>query len=329
MLGTSIQLRERFCKDCNIPLKLYQSPYFEERLKLYDPFYGTMEKWDIFLKELEKYKCEQDYFEDYNRVKEAAITSIKNTVSFEKFNTENMDIYSISNSEFPNHDIFSSLNDSKTFISIDMCKANFSALSCYYPEMFVGKSGMGKSWEEFISIFTDNKHIINSKYIRQVILGNCNPRRQSTIEKHIMDEILSYLLSLLEPDIKKDSVVFFSNDEIVIDVSENGYGGYVKAFISKSLSQISRIIPIPLKIELFTLHVIPGTSGYYKEIHGKNGEVTYELKCLDSYVLPFVLRKFRGEEVEENDKVFYHNGALAKYIEIPQVELGEIQKCQV
>ena len=139
-----------------------------------------------------------------------------------------------------------------------------------------------------------------------------------------MDEILSYLLSLLEPDIKKDSVVFFSNDEIVIDVSENGWGGYVKAFISKGLSQISRIIPIPLKIELFTLHAIPGTSGYYKEIHGENGEVIYEFKCLDSYILPFVLRKFRGKDINEDDKVFYHNGVLAKYIEVPRIELGEI-----
>ena len=198
MLGTSIQLRERFCKDCNIPLKLYQSPYFEERLKLYDPFYGTMEKWDIFLKELEKYKCEQDYFEDYNRVKEAAITSIKNTVAYQKFLTEDItNKFSIKNSAFSNHDIFKTYNDSKTFISIDMRKANFSALSCFYPEMFVGKSGIAKSWEEFIGMFTDNEHIINSKYIRQVVLGNCNPKRQSIIEKHLMDNVLSYLLELV------------------------------------------------------------------------------------------------------------------------------------
>lgn len=323
MHGTSIQLRERFCKDCNIPLKLYQSPYFEERLKLYDPFFGTLEKWDIFLKELEKYKCEQDYFEDYNRVNEAAITSIKNTVSFEKFNTENMDIYSISNSEFPNHDIFSSSNDSKTFISIDMCKANFSALRIFYPGMFVGKSGTAKSWEEFIGMFTDNKHIINSKYIRQVIFGNCNPRRQVAIEKHIMDGVLNYLLELLKSEIKKESVVFFSNDEIVIDVSGNRNAGYIKTDVFDALLKMSKVFP-PLKIEIFSLHAIPSTNGYYKEIYGENGEVTYEFKCLDSYILPFVLRKFRGEDIKEEDKVFYHNGALAKYVEVPIIELGEI-----
>lgn len=321
MLETSIQLRERFCKDCNIPLKLYQSPYFEERLELYDPFYGTVKKWDIFLKEIEKYKNEQDYFEDYNRIKEAAITSIKNTVAYQKFLSEDItDKFFIKNLDFPSQDIFKASNDSKTFISIDMRKANFSALRYYYPEMFVGKSGTAKSWEEFIGMFTDNEHIINSKYIRQVILGNCNPKRQVAIEKYIMRNILSYVLNLIEPEIKKESVVFFSNDEIVLDVTENGYSGYVKTVIFNGLSQFSDPFPL-FKIESFILHSIPGTDGYYKEIHSENGEITYKFKCLNSYMLPFVIRKFRGEEVKESDKVFYHNGALAKYIEVPQIEI--------
>lgn len=321
MDGTSIQLRERFCKDCNIPLKLYQSPYFEERLKLYDPFYGTLKKWDTFLKELEKYKCEQDYFEDYNRVKEAAITSIKNTVAYQNFLSEDIaNKFSIKNSGFSSQDIFKSSNDSKKFISIDMKKANFSALSCFYPEMFVGKSGTSKSWEEFIGMFTDNEHIISSKYIRQVILGNCNPRRQVTIEKYIMDNVLSCLSESLKSEITRESIVFFSNDEIVIDAS-NGYRS-IKTVVSNVLTPFTNAFP--LKIESFTLHSIPGTDGYYKEIFDDDGEVTYELKCLDSYILPFVIRKFRGEDIKEDDKVFYHNGVLAKYIEVPQIELGEI-----
>mgnify|MGYP003314584349 CR=1 FL=1 len=66
----SIKLKERFCKDCNIPISIFQEPYFSDRLKLYDKFYKTLEKWDVFVTELENYKTEQDYFEDYNRVKD-------------------------------------------------------------------------------------------------------------------------------------------------------------------------------------------------------------------------------------------------------------------
>ena len=38
-----------------------------------------------------------------------------------------------------------------------------------------------------------------------------------------------------------------------------------------------------------------------------------------NYTLPFVLRKFNEEEITENDKVFYHEGLLSKFIEIPEI----------
>ena len=50
----STSLKKRFCSDCNIPIRIFQEPYFTERLKLYDKLYGTLEKWELFLKELNK-----------------------------------------------------------------------------------------------------------------------------------------------------------------------------------------------------------------------------------------------------------------------------------
>lgn len=82
----SNKLKERFCKDCNIPLRLFHEPYFTDRLKLYDKYYNTLSKWDLFVEELQKYNCEQDYFEEYNRVKDAAINDIKKSDGFQRFN---------------------------------------------------------------------------------------------------------------------------------------------------------------------------------------------------------------------------------------------------
>ncbi len=79
---------------------------------------------------------------------------------------------------------------------------------------------------------------------------------------------------------------------------------------------------VPLKTELFVLHKIVGTNEYYKEILKENGSVEIEFKSLDNYVLPFVFRKFLGEEITENDKVFLNEGLIAKFIEIPQIEVG-------
>ena len=172
-MEVSNRAKERFCKDCNIPIRLFQEPYFSDRIKLFDKFYGTVEKWNRFVAELQKYNCEQDYFEEYNRVKDAAINSIKESESYQRFNSEDMNKFAITHKDLPTKDIFKPTNNEKIFISIDMRKANFSSLHSYDKGIFCNAD----TWEQFISRFTDNEHIVNSKYIRQVILGNCNPKR--------------------------------------------------------------------------------------------------------------------------------------------------------
>ena len=317
MMKVSTRTKERFCKDCNIPIRIFQEPYFTDRLTLYDKFYGTREKWDIFLNELSKYHCEQDYFEEYNRVKDATILDIKNTEAYQKFNEEDMNKYAATHRNLPNKDIFKPSNDGQSFISIDMRKANFSSLHHYNADIFGGAD----SWEDFISKYTDNQHIINSKYIRQVILGNCNPKRHITYEKYLMDGALTYLTEVF---VSMDRVVFFSNDEIVLDVSDMDRNKQER--VKFAISNGMKDMPVPLKTELFMLHKIVGTDGYYKEIIDENGNVEIEFKCLDNFALPFVLRKFLGEDVTESDRVFYHEGLLAKFIETPQIEVNIDEK---
>ena len=307
----STKLKERFCKDCNIPIHIFQEPYFLDRLKLFDKFYRTLEKWNIFLEELQKYNNEQDYFEEYNRVKDDAIDYIKKSAAYIRFNEEDMNQYRVRYENLPNKDIFKETNDGRTFISIDMKKANFSSLHHYSKDIFGTDT-----WEEFIGKFTDNKHIINSKYIRQVILGNCNPKRHITYEKYLMDQVLNYVLVYASIE----RVVFFSNDEIVIDISDLEKTGQL--LLLNRITKQMELMAIPLKIELFVLNKIYGTNGYCKRIFDASGITNIEFKCLDNYMLPFVIRHFLGEEVTDSDKVFYHEGLLAQYIEMPKIEVS-------
>lgn len=309
-MEVSEKLKERFCKDCNIPLRLYKEPYFTERLQLYDSYYNTLDKWNIFVRELEKYKCEQDYLEEYNRVKNAAINDIKISDGYKRFNEEDMGKYSVKYKDLPSKDIYKSSNVGKLFISIDMRKANFSALKFYDKSIFSNAD----TWEEFVGRYTENKHIVNSKYIRQVILGNCNPKRQVTYEKYLMGLVLEVLID--ELGYSASDIAFFSNDEIVIDVRK-----YEDCIRKRELIewQIKGYFNIPFRIELFYLRKFTGTNGYYKEIVKNIIEREYEFKCLNNYTLPFVLRKFNEEEITENDKVFYHEGLLSKFIEIPEI----------
>ena len=309
-MEVSEKLKERFCKDCNIPLRLYKEPYFMDRLQLYDSYYNSLDKWNIFVRELDKYKCEQDYLEEYNRVKDAAIKDIKDSDGYKRFNAEDMNEYTVKYKDLPKKDIYKPSNIGKLFISIDMRKANFSALKFYDKSIFSNAD----AWEKFIGGYTENKHIVNSKYIRQVILGNCNPRRQVTYEKYLMDLVLEVLID--ELGYSASDIAFFSNDEIVIDMEK-----YKDCIRKRKLIewQIKGYFNIPFRIELFYLRKITGTNGYYKEIVKNIIEREYEFKCLNNYTLPFVLRKFNREEITENDKVFYHEGLLSKFIEIPEI----------
>lgn len=312
-MEVSNRAKERFCKDCNIPIRLFQEPYFSDRIKLFNKSYGTIEKWNRFVAELRKYKCEQDYFEEYNRIKDQTITSIKESEGYQKFNSEDMNKFAINNN-LPGKDIFKPTNNGRIFISLDMKKANFSSLRHYDKGIF----NNADTWEEFMRQFTKNEHIINSKYIRQVILGNCNPKRQTTYEKYLMNQLLGIIteeFGMLDSD-----VVFFSNDEIVYDVTEMGLRPSLS--IQKQLKQkIKKEFPVPIRTELFTLHKINGTNGYYKNIYNDNEENVIEFKRLDNYMIPFVLRYFLGEEIKESDRVFYHEGMLAKFLDEPKIKI--------
>ena len=313
-------LKKRFCKDCNIPIKVFKEPYFTERLILFDKYFDTVNKWTLFTQEFKKgnYKCEQDYYEEYNRVKDDAINDIKSSDGFAQFNSEDMNNFCVKDEykDLPKKDIFHPSNTGRKFISIDMKKANFSSLRYYDPDIFDG----AKSWESFIRRYTDNEHIINSKYIRQVILGNCNPKRHITYEKYLMSTILDELLTY----INKERIVFFSNDEIILDV--NDIPDDNTRVLLYQIERIGENSLFPIEVEQFTLGKLMYTHGYYKIFTND----TIEFKCVDAIMFPFAIREFEHKSVSELDKVFIHEGLLAKFIETPneireRLQYDEIQ----
>lgn len=306
MMEISARLRERFCKDCKIPVDIFHEPYFSERLKLTDSHFDSLSKWGIFVDGLSCYANEEEYFADYNRVKDSAIDSIKASDAYQRFNSEDMDKFAVKFKNLPSKDIFKPSFIGRRFLSIDMVKANFSSLSFYDKGIF----GDADSWEDFIGRFTDNRHIINSKYIRQVVLGNCNPKRHITYEKYLMSGVLE---KLLESSISLDKVVFFSNDEIVVDIT--GLDSVLEPIYLEQFETVTRGIGIPLRFESFTLRGISGTNGYMKA-----SQEGVDFKCLAPWEYVFVLRRFAREEITDNDKVFYYNGLLCKFMEVPEID---------
>lgn len=305
------QLRKRFCKEAGIPITIYDEPYFSERLDTYNKIVPVKEKWSVFLKCLEYYNTEQDFYEDYNRVKESIIEHIKQTPGYQRFNELDMNQYKAINSGYPSKDVYKEPNNEKWFLSIDMIQANFTSLNCFEPSIF-----NSCCWEDYISRFTNNTHFIQSKYMRQVIMGALNPKRQTTYEKHLMDFIMTEIVSAGYAN----QIEVFTNDEIVIRMdSASDYNSILRHLDSTTSDSIR------LKTTLFKLTRNKNYSGYILHTYDYLTEAMLQnnqlpaakeikFKGVNSLDYPFLVRDCLDEKVSENDKVFVYNNRLAKFI---------------
>ena len=306
-------LKQRFTKDYKLPIKLYTEPYFTERIEALDFLYGSKKSYNTFVEELKDFTDEDSYFFYYKEIKETIMNHIKSKPEFEKFNTVDIKEWEVPKKflELPSKDIYHQSNIGRTFISIDMKKANFSSMSCFDSKIFDNC----ETWEDFISTFTKSQHIINSKYIREVILGNCNPKRQVAYEKYLMSALFLELEELHLP------VVFFSNDEIIYDVTdiENKEATY------NMIVTLLESAKIPLRIEIFFLQGIMCEDkyiGYIKQIGiGSSMSRTMDIKKLNPmYIMP-VIKTINGQPIEYSDLVFDYEGVLCKMVNAPTITI--------
>lgn len=304
-------LKEKFCKDNAIGIKIFDEPYFSERLALYDRVMTESkisEKYDKFADYIKSFSSEHEFFDEYGRTKDDAINAIKSNSEYQRFNTLDFNKNNIKyDLQYPEKEVYKEYNIGRFFISIDMSKANFTALKCFSPDIF----GNASTWEEFLGKFTSSEYICSSKYIRQVIMGNCNPGRQITYEKYLMGQ----LLKELEHD--KLNVFSVKSDEIIIDVTEQVNSSSKEAVYDKFKSLVlnkAKLVNenLNVRVELFNIENITGTSGY-KRIYF-DGEEHIEFKCLNSYTAPIAFRGLLGEAVTDSDKTFVFENKLARFI---------------
>lgn len=305
-------LKDRFVSDHKLPIKLFEEPFFTDRLKLFDKQFGAIEKFRQFVEDVSKFSNEEEFFAEYRRIRDNAIQFILENEAFKKFNTMDMNEFTIPKElrKFPSKDIYHSSNVGRKFVSIDMKKANFSCMRHYDPAIF----DYAETWEDFIRKFTDINFAIQSKYIREVILGKCNCGRHITYEKYLTSCVLA---TLLENGVDSAHVVFFSNDEIVLDITDVNDNYYVPIKIACESTDV------PLRVEYFTLRKVNDLTnnvelGYIREMT----DGTIDFKCFDHFTLPFVIRTLNNEPITELDKtVKYERKFLTTLVHTPVIEI--------
>ena len=309
MFVKNLELRKRFCKDNNIPIKIFEEPYFSDRLALYHRYYNTQPAQIQFEEVYNGLENEQQYFEMYNKLKDDMINYLNSSPEMLYFSKEeDFSKYEITHKNLSKNSIYKPTNSGHRFVSLDMKSANFTALRHYNPNIVKNKT----SYEDFVKEFTDIDYFAQSKYIRQVIFGNINPSRQITYEKFLMDSVIFEL----EKIISVEDIVSFMSDEIVFCVDKysdeelNNLVNIIKEIINDFLNK-----GITLKLEIFELFNVPSTEGYIKKMLPVNGNTEWVFKGFNSIELPFVLRKYYNEAVKDTDLVFLYEGRLARLLE--------------
>lgn len=319
-------LLKRFTRDYKVPITIFIPELFEERLEVLGYFKPDLENtWNYFIEMMKGFEYTQGYFEVYNEMKDLMISFIKESEGYKRFNeSEDMNNFQvvepIRRMNLPSKDIFKPSYAGKVFRSFDMRQANFHALQHYSRDMFRDRG----NWEEFVMDFVPKEmeyYMMNSKYLREVVLGNCNPKRHITYEKFLMSLILKDLLEMM-PDMK-DRIVFFSNDEVIFEEPVSWEININRFFTYNYLE-------LPFKMERFKLHSLGDNIGYVKEhldeeLFREHPFAKFETKSVNNFCMPFVLRKLLGQNITDNDRLFIHpnESLLSKFVEIPDIQISE------
>ena len=308
------KLIKRFCKDNNLPINVYEEPYFTQRLAILDEIFDCEFAFRTFVKELEAFENEQEYFEHYNAVKDAVITHIKSHPKFQEFNEMKTDY---PKPAYGSRDFYKMPLNEKHIISIDMKKANFTALSRFSKDIFLGAD----TWEEFMGKFTGLQNLIRSKYVRQVIMGACNPKRQVAYEKYLMTMLLEEIL----PKLEGLEVYSLSNDEIILvpDTETKEFSFDVFEEVTKAVKETEYADMV--RVSVFHLEKLPVTDGWKREIYydrasydspelRKHYHHPYDFKKLSADYYHQIVKAYRNEHITGDDLVIYHDGRLARLL---------------
>ena len=303
-------LKRRFVKDNALPIKVFDSPVFENRLAMFESHLQAKTKWEEFLAVLNTFETEADYFNEHHRVADAAQAYLENNEAFQYFSQkEDMKQFNVDQGNLPGNSVFKDTNVGKYLLSIDMVKANFTALRYYNPDIFGGV----ETYEDFIGMFTNMEHLKKSKYIRQVLFGNVNPKRQQKYEKFLMGKVMDGFLKFTP--MCHANIEYFGTDEIVFDISEFVVDGKLAPGFDIIVNEVvDRLCErgVTVRAEYYQLYKVYGTSGYMKKYAFNTSEKGVEFKCIDPLEYPFVIRTYEGSAMTGDEYYFNHEGRMAK-----------------
>lgn len=321
-------LNHLFAKWADVPMRDYiDDETFASRLDLYDSLYGCKAKYEDFVKMCGEVDDVSDYGHSaYHKI----VDEISNSESYNRFTSIDVDgfrlammncIYPVVPSDsiqkavkMASKDVYRG-DEVKRFVSIDMRSSNWTILR------FFGV--VDKDYFEYVEDKFDYDILRKSKYMRQVICGHLAPNRIVSLSKGIMQTLACVMLMQMK-DSAKDypfKLVCVNNDELVFEVLGDIDMEEAHDVISDLLFEHSLYASPELKkllgsfrVKAYTMVPIKVNDklvGYVRRFADK--DKSYDTKCVDSSLMPAVIRTLKGEIIEDCDYKFLGINGMPSY----------------
>ena len=300
------KLKQRFVKDYNLPINIYDDRLFSYYIGLYDFF--PVDTYVKLCQDIEeKYGGNLSLWLDYcAKVRDAAIFGVIESDKYKSFNDSKnlLKEYDI-DIQIGEHSLYSLETDGKRYVSIDLKKANFQALK------FAGVLD-DTSYDDFIRKYGGDDYIVNSKYLRQVIFGKMNPGRTIKVEKYIVSKIHE----IVSPVFLDWKLFSFNSDELIYSLedfypSEDNLNSIVKA--------VKELLDIDVRAEYVEIKKLPivNANGNNIDAYVRTNINTNEsvLKKASTIFFPQIYKLWKGKEIQDEDLYVYFEDQLAKFVE--------------
>lgn len=296
---------KRFVKDYNLPINIFNEEMFSYYRKLYKDFW-PFEAESLMEDELIKFNGNINaWLENYSKLRDTIINELENSDNYKNFNSCNMSQYDIPNLNVGERSLYIEENDGGIFISIDLKKANFQALK-------YAKVLNDTDYTSFIKRFNGSDYFAGSKYLRQVIFGKLNPKRQIKVEKYLIYQAHEMFLNFIDGftlySINSDELVYKVNNKSKLPLKEE-----LRLFENLVKAKLG----IEVRVELVTIKRLPivNSNGNKVEAYVRKNIITGKevLKKASTTFYPQIYKLWKGLNINDNDLTFYFEDQLAKF----------------
>ena len=306
------KFRQRFVKDYNLPINIFDDNLFEYYIQLYDFFPYLRYKETIEKIEGEYDGCVEKWLEYCASVRDNAINGVMEAEEYKKFNSIDLSQYNFT-PICGERSCYTEETNGKRFLSIDLRKANFQALK------YVGVVS-DATYEQFIPRFGGDDYIANSKYLRQVIFGKMNPSRQIKIEKYLMFKVYEAIKGITED--YGLTIFSMNSDELVFAIPEEFYNNCqedenIRKLINDIYDLVRENVGVEIKIEYVEIKRLPivSANGTKIDAYERTNLFTSQktLKKASTTFYPQIYKLWNEMLIEDYDMVFYFENQLATF----------------